>query len=49
MTTRPDVIVYPMAEQVAQMHALEAAISDWEAKLDIEPGYTEIVRCAKRL
>ena len=43
MTTRPDVIVYPMAEQVAQMHALEAAISDWEAKLDIEPGYTEIV------
>ena len=29
MMTRPDVIVYPMAEQVAQMHALEAAISDW--------------------
>jgi citrate lyase subunit beta/citryl-CoA lyase len=43
MTTRPDVIVYPMAERVAQMHALDAAISDWEAKLDIEPGYTEIV------
>jgi citrate lyase subunit beta / citryl-CoA lyase len=43
MTTRPDVIVYPMAERVAQMHTLDRAISDWEAKLDIEPGYTEIV------
>jgi len=43
MTARPDVIVYPMAEHATQMHALDAAISDWEAKLDIETGYTEIV------
>jgi citrate lyase subunit beta/citryl-CoA lyase len=43
MATKPDVIVYPMTEHVAQMQALDAAISDWEAKLNIKPGYTEIV------
>jgi citrate lyase subunit beta/citryl-CoA lyase len=43
MKARPDVIVYPMAERAAQMHALEAAISDWEGKLDIQAGETEIV------
>jgi citrate lyase subunit beta / citryl-CoA lyase len=43
MTTRPDAIVYPMAEHAAQIHALDTAIGDWEAKLDIERGYTEIV------
>ena len=41
MMTRPDVIVYPLAEQVAQMHALEAAISDWEAKLDVDRLYRD--------
>ncbi len=43
MRARPDVIVYPMAERAAQMHALDAAISEWEVKLDIESGETEIV------
>jgi citrate lyase subunit beta/citryl-CoA lyase len=43
MATRPDAIVYPMAERAEQMRALDAAIGDWESKLDIERGYTEIV------
>jgi len=30
MATRPDVIVYPMAERAAQMHALDAAMTHWE-------------------
>ena len=43
MATRPDVIVYPMSERAAQMHALDAAMTDWEAALDIHRGTTEIV------
>jgi citrate lyase subunit beta / citryl-CoA lyase len=43
MATRPDVIVYPMSERAAQMHALEIAITHWEAELDIHRGTTEIV------
>src|SRR4051794_31863833 len=43
MATRPDVIVYPMSERAAQMHALDAAMTHWEAALDIPRGATEIV------
>lgn len=43
MATRPDVIVYPMSERAAQMHALDAAMAHWEAALDIRRGATEIV------
>lgn len=50
MTSGPDVIVYPMAEGAAQMHALDAAISDWEAKLLALNRVTlRSYRCAKRL
>ena len=49
MTTRPDVIVYPMAEQVAQMHALDAAISDWELNSISNQVIPRSYRCAKRL
>ena len=43
MATRPDVIVYPMSERAAQMHALDAAITHWEAALGVSRGTTEIV------
>jgi citrate lyase subunit beta/citryl-CoA lyase len=43
MATHPDVIVYPMSERAAQMHALDAAMTHWEATLDIRRGTTEIV------
>src|ERR1700682_4983499 len=43
MATEPDVIVYPMAERAAQMHALDAAMTHWEGALSIELGRTEIV------
>lgn len=42
MPARPDVIAYPMAESGAQMHALRAAITHWEAVLGIAAGATEI-------
>jgi citrate lyase subunit beta/citryl-CoA lyase len=40
---RPDAIAYPMAERVAQMHALHAAIAHWEGVLAAPEGSTEIV------
>lgn len=43
MATRPDVIMYPMTERAAQMHALDAAVTHWEGVLGIEKGRTEIV------
>ncbi|WP_298828196.1 aldolase/citrate lyase family protein [uncultured Piscinibacter sp.] len=43
MAARPDVIALPMAEHAAQLSALDAAIADWETRLDIEPGRTEIL------
>jgi citrate lyase subunit beta/citryl-CoA lyase len=43
MATRPDVIIYPMSERAAQMHALDAAMTRWEASLGIGDGTTEIV------
>jgi citrate lyase subunit beta/citryl-CoA lyase len=43
MATRPDIVVYPMADRAAQMHALDAAISHWENALGIEHGTTEIM------
>ncbi len=43
MAARPDVVAYPMASSAAQMRALDAAITEWETKLGIDPGSTEIV------
>lgn len=43
MRCRPDAIVYPMAERVAQINALDAAIAHWEHTLGLEPGGVEIV------
>jgi citrate lyase subunit beta/citryl-CoA lyase len=43
MAAGPDVIAYPMASSTEQMRALDAAITEWESKLGIEPGSTEIV------
>lgn len=43
LAAKPDVIMYPMAECAAQIHALDAAITHWEGVLGIERGMTEIV------
>ena len=43
MKTRPDAIVYPMAEQPQQIHELDTAIAQCEATLNINQGSTEIV------
>jgi citrate lyase subunit beta / citryl-CoA lyase len=43
MPARPDVVACPMASSAAQMQALDAAISQWEARLGIAPGTTEIL------
>jgi citrate lyase subunit beta / citryl-CoA lyase len=43
MPARPHVIAYPMASTAAQMHALHAAIGQWEARLGLPEGSTEIL------
>ncbi len=43
MATRPDIIVYPMVERAAQIHALDAAIAHWESALGLAAGTTEIL------
>ncbi|MFT3953221.1 MAG: CoA ester lyase [Piscinibacter sp.] len=43
MATRPDVIALPMAERAAQIALLDEAITQWEARLDIARGSTEIL------
>lgn len=43
MPARPDVIAYPMTSSAAQMKALHAALDDWETRLHIAPGATEIL------
>jgi citrate lyase subunit beta/citryl-CoA lyase len=43
MPARPDVIAYPMAASAAQMHALHATITHWEAIVGIAAGATEIL------
>lgn len=43
MSTRPDVIAYPMTDSAAQMHALDAAITHWEGVLGIAKNSTEIL------
>ena len=43
MPAQPDVVAYPMAVSAAQMHALHAALTHWEATLGIAPGTTEIL------
>ncbi len=43
MPARPDVVAYPMAASAAQMHALHAALTQWEGTLGIATGTTEIL------
>jgi citrate lyase subunit beta/citryl-CoA lyase len=43
MPARPDVIAYPMAASEAQMRDLDAAISEWEARLRVRAGSTAIL------
>lgn len=43
MCAGAQVIVYPMAETISQMQALDAAIAAWEAKLGITAGSTPIL------
>jgi citrate lyase subunit beta/citryl-CoA lyase len=43
MPARPDVLLYPMAASAAQMQALDAALGQWEQRLGIAAGSTEIV------
>jgi len=43
MPAGPDVIMYPMASSAAQMAALDAAVSQWEARLGLAPRLIEIV------
>lgn len=43
MQARPDVIAYPMASSAAQMTRLHEAISQWEARLGLPAGATEIL------
>ena len=38
MKAGAQVIVYPMAETADQIRALDAAITDWEAKLNLQTG-----------
>lgn len=43
MPARPDVVAYPMATSAAQMHALHAALTQWESTLGMPPGATAIL------
>jgi citrate lyase subunit beta/citryl-CoA lyase len=43
MPARPDVVAMPMAVSAQQMRALDAAILDWEQRLHIPAGTTEIL------
>ena len=43
MPARPDVVAYPMATSAEQMHALDAALSNWEHDVGIAPNTTEIL------
>lgn len=43
MPLRPDAILYPMTENIAQMHALDAALARWESIVGTTVGETEIV------
>jgi citrate lyase subunit beta/citryl-CoA lyase len=43
MPARPEVIAYPMATSAAQMRALHEAIAQWEARLGLSEGSTEIL------
>ena len=43
MPAHPDVVAYPMTNSAAQMQALHTALDQWEARLDITVGTTEIL------
>ena len=43
MPARPDVIAYPMAATAADMRALDAAVTHWEAQLGIGHGSTTLL------
>ncbi len=43
MPGRPDVIAYPMAKSPAEMQALHRALDEWETRLQVPRGATEIL------
>jgi citrate lyase subunit beta/citryl-CoA lyase len=43
MPARPHIIAYPMAASATQMHALHAALTQWESTVGIAQGTTEIL------
>jgi citrate lyase subunit beta/citryl-CoA lyase len=43
MPARPDLIAYPMTNSAEQMHVLHAALDQWDARLEIGLGTTEIL------
>ncbi|MEO8164499.1 MAG: CoA ester lyase [Betaproteobacteria bacterium] len=43
MPARPDIIAYPMTSSATQMQTLHAALDQWESKLGIAAGSTEIL------
>jgi citrate lyase subunit beta/citryl-CoA lyase len=43
MPARPHIIAYPMAATATQMHALHAALTQWESTVGIAQGTTEIL------
>jgi citrate lyase subunit beta / citryl-CoA lyase len=43
MRAGPDVIAYPMCSSAAQMRALHEAMAQWEQRLGMELGHTEIL------
>ncbi|MFN0315149.1 MAG: HpcH/HpaI aldolase/citrate lyase family protein [Burkholderiales bacterium] len=43
MPACPDVIAYPMASSPEHMRALHLALDEWESRLNIAPGTTEIL------
>lgn len=43
MPARPDIIAYPMAKSADEMRALHRELDQWEARLNIAAGMTEIL------
>ena len=48
MSTNPDAIVYPMAGRPAQMHALDAAITNWRGRSGLKQAAPRLCPSAKR-
>jgi len=43
MPARPAMVAYPMAKSAGEMRALHLQLDEWEVRLDIAPGTTEIL------